>query len=885
MTPEQFQTRQFTAKSTPFYFKDFMLQKIRDSLSSPEFSDPDNTRIARLVWAMTLIFFIGTAFVTAFFATQIPERSRLSLSILIVVASFTVGTLWFLGQNRIKVASHLFTLNVYFALLINAYFYGGIRSINGAAFIILLIISGLLLGTRILLRYTVISVLSVAAFYYLEVAGFIVHPVTNQILVTDLVIVVSALFIAGLLLYVAIGSIEKGYLLLNDALLNLQNTTVSKTYVDNIIASMQDMLFVIAPDTRIEKINQAVLYLLGYTAEELLGQPMQNILAPNEWLLWELPTTLDSPLFEMRNKEMKFLAKDGHLIYTAVSIGIMTENNTDYPSIVCVAKDITQRKQFEMELKKATAVAEEAAKAKSEFLASMSHEIRTPLNAVIGMTTLLLDTPLTPEQEDYITTAQASGNSLLSIINDILDFSKTDSGKLELEQQPFILRDCVEEAIDLLSVQAVGKHITLNTFIEPDIPTIIISDITRLRQILVNLLGNAVKFTHDGEINLWVGRHKQGGADQLHFMVRDSGIGIPADRMDRLFEPFRQVDSSTTRRFGGTGLGLAISKQLVNLMGGNIWVESQPDEGSTFSFTIQAQSLEKIPEPTQKQKLMLYAGKRVLVFHKNQTSQVILYHQLTRWHIDVTCISTAQELPNRLANQPPFDLILLDTGLTEDERALFNTAVKNFTPNCPLLVLSPLGENCSSKVDFPNCVNLNKPYCLDQLQQKLHTIFANDAQANGRIQSRKSAQSQFNKELGVQHPLRILLVEDNLINQKVALRMLERLGYKADVAANGLKAIQALSHQPYDLVLMDIQMPELDGIQATQRIRQEWLPNQQPRIVAMTANAQTGDREACLANGMDDYVSKPIKVGELMQVLQRSQALVHESGSNEILVQ
>lgn len=850
-----------------------MLQTVRNFLSSPEFSNPDKTRVARLVWAMTLIFFLGTVFVTLFFATQIPEKSQLSLSIFLIVASFTAGSLWFLGQKRIRAASHLFTFNFYIALLINAYFYGGIRSINGAAFIILLIIAGLLLGTRALFRYTILSVLSVAALYYLEFTGFIENNTMNQILITDLGIVVSAILIAGLLLHTAIGSIEKGYSLLNNALLNLQNTTVSKTYVDNIIASMQDMLFVITPDTRIEKINQAVLQLLGYKAEDLLGQPLQMILAPEERAFWQIPATLDSPLFAMRDREMKFLAKDGQLIYTAVSTAIMKENSTSRPSIVCVANDITQRKLFEMELQRATAVAEEAAKAKSEFLASMSHEIRTPLNAVIGMTTLLLDTHLSPEQEDYVTTARTSGDTLLGIINDILDFSKIDSGKLELEQQSFILRDCVEEAIDLLSVQAAAKKLTLNTFIEPDVPAIIVSDITRLRQILVNLLGNAVKFTLEGEINLWVGYHVLKGDRQLCFMVRDSGIGIPADRMDRLFEPFRQVDSSTTREFGGTGLGLAISKRLVNLMGGEILVESKPNEGSIFSFTIQAKPLKSHPEPASEQKSTPFEGKRILVLHKNQTSRVILHRQLMQWNISVSCISTTQELFDNLANQPAFDLILLDADMIEGEPLSFGSRIRDFAPLCPMLVLSPLGQNCSSTTGFPNCTNLNRPYRQDQLHQQLYAIFANDFVANGRLQANKSAQSQFNKELGVQHPLRILLAEDNLINQKVALRMLERLGYKADIAANGLEAVQALSRQPYDLILMDIQMPELDGIQATQRIRREWLPSQQPRIVAMTANALVGDRETYLANGMDDYVSKPVKVEELTRVLQHSQSI------------
>jgi len=345
--------------------------------------------------------------------------------------------------------------------------------------------------------------------------------------------------------------------------------------------------------------------------------------------------------------------------------------------------------------------------------------------------------------------------------------------------------------------------------------------------------------------------------------------------MDRLFEPFRQVDSSTTREFGGTGLGLAISKQLVHLMGGDIWIESQPNEGTVFSFTLPMQSA---PEFALEKGRTPFAGKRIIFLHKNQTSRVILYRQLSQWRVDVTCANSTQALFDHLANQPPFDLILLDADIVMDDQLLFSSKIKAFAPSCPLLVLSPLGQNCSPSADFPTCVKLKRPYHLNHLYQQLQAIFAKEFVANGRIangrnQANKSSQSQFNKELGVQHPLRILLAEDNLINQKVALRMLERLGYEADLAANGLEAIQAVSRQPYDLILMDIQMPELDGIQATKRIREELLPSQQPHIVAMTANALVGDRESYLANGMDDYVSKPIKVEELSRILQHSQPL------------
>ncbi|MBK8902143.1 MAG: response regulator [Anaerolineaceae bacterium] len=855
-----------------------MLNSLRTLLKGPQFDDPDKTRVAQLVWAMSVSFFVVTFFVCVLFAHQIPEQRWLSLTIFLIVSSFTVGTLCLLRQNRVYPASQVLTFNVFLGLVFNGYFYGGIRSINGPAFIILLLIAGLLLGIHALRTYTFISIGTIVMLYLLEAQGFIGNSNMGPVLITDVGIIVAAVSIASVLLHTAINSIHQGYLLLSNALKRLKSTTVSKIYVENILASMQDMLFVITPDTRIDKVNQAVLDLLGYTEEALLGQPLQMVLAPEERPLWQQPTTIHSPLFAMRDQELRFLAKDGRVIETAVSTAVMKEENTAAHSIVCVANDITQRKQFERELKAAKAVAEEAAKVKSEFLASMSHEIRTPLNAVIGMTSLLLDTPLTAEQEDYVSTARTSGSGLLAIINDILDFSKIDSGKLELDSQTFILRECVEEAIDLLAVQATAKNLFLNSFIEPDVPTIVQSDVTRLRQVLVNLLGNAVKFTAEGEINLWVGCRQHDGETELQFMVKDTGIGIPADRMNRLFEPFRQVDSSTTREFGGTGLGLVISKRLINLMGGDISVESTPGVGTVFYFTIKTEAAADWGgnENNDLQEAgMPFVGKRVLVAHKNQTSRVVLTRQLQQWGIEAACTSSTLEMMSAITLLPRFDLLIVDASVMQQEgnlqsKLLEQTAVSH----SHLLLFTPMGQQCSIMEEQPNCYGLSRPYHTNQLRHTLTEIFANSL-ANRRLTAAVSTQSQFNNALAGNHPLRILLAEDNLINQKVALRMLERLGYRADVAANGAEVVHALTLRPYDLILMDIQMPEMDGIEATQRIREGLPPQNQPRIVAMTANALAGDREACLTNGMDDYVSKPIKVEELTRVLQSSQSITH----------
>ncbi|MCA9917016.1 MAG: response regulator [Anaerolineales bacterium] len=765
-------------------------------------------------------------------------------------------------------ASYLVIANLYQAIILNVWFYGGTQGINGASFILLLITAGLLLGKKALLKVFVLCIATIIVLYNLEIWGILINDWLPPIQLTDVALVSLTLTFATLLLYSAVNNIDKGYSLLNQTLQTLRRTTVSKTYVDNIISSMHDMLIVIFLDTRIEKVNQAVHDVLGYSEDELLGQPVKILLTQEERNKWPISPPLDSPAFSLRSHEIALLAKDGRVVYTAVSTTIMPDlQDKQQTRIVCVAHDITQRKQVEQELQIAKTAAEEAARIKSDFLASMSHEIRTPLNAVIGMTSLMLDTPLTAEQEEYINTARASGNGLLEIINDILDFSKIESGKLELEEQTFILRDCIEEAIDLVAAPATAKGIYLNTFIEPDVPTIIESDVTRLRQILVNLLNNAVKFTASGEINLWVGRHKNEAGHQFHFMVRDTGIGIPETKINQLFEAFRQVDSSTTRHFGGTGLGLAISKRLVNLMGGQIWVESSMGQGSLFQFTIQTG-----PLPTELALMDTavppFTNRRILVGQPNQTHRAVLWRQLRVWGADVMATGTVQEFTQQLIAQS-YDLLIIDSAMLSPQNGTLSRAIQQAEADHRILFLTPLGQSCTISPHFEPCTCLNQPYHLSQLRAQINTIFAGGPGSNGRLLS-PEAPSLFNPVLGVSHPLRILLAEDNLINQKVALRMLERLGYRADLAANGQEAVAALVNHPYDLILMDIQMPEMDGVQATQQIRQTLQPARQPRIVAVTANALAGDRERYLASGMDDYISKPIKVEELIRILQGS---------------
>jgi PAS domain S-box-containing protein len=650
-----------------------------------------------------------------------------------------------------------------------------------------------------------------------------------------------------------------------------------------VIESMEDGIVVLDRHRRVADINPSALAIIGATPD-IIGQPVDELFREHQDVAGQFRD------IRSIQTEIPFRSGDEER-WLDLRISPLTDSQGRYTGRLLIGRDISRRKRIEAallaakaetdalneELRKAVETARELAlqakeadSAKSEFLARMSHEIRTPMNGVIGMTGLLLDTDLTPEQREYAEVIRTSSYTLLRIINDILDFSKVEAGKMEMEIEEFNVRSIVEESMDLLALEAESKRLEFTYRMAPDVPTFIFGDPGRLRQVLVNLISNAVKFTINGEVVVRLKKESGSGGDEwLHFEVSDTGVGIDPEDMGMLFVPFAQADASTTRKFGGTGLGLPISKRLVELMGGTIDVRSEKGRGSIFIFTLPLKIADRRRSGEDDRYRSILTGRSVLLVDDNRTGRTVLRDFLQQYGCAVKEAASGADALRILREETPPDIAVIDLempGMGGGE-LMDHIHAQSGLDSLPIVLMGSLEARTDTdrlRASGATAV-VTKPLKALPVLQALASCLQDAPEITEHEQKRTRL------EIPHHSRARILLVEDNLVNQRVAQRMLEKLGYRVDIAANGEEALIALETLPYDLVLMDCQMPEMDGYSATRAIRnpESAVRDHGVPVVAMTANAMEGDRDRCLAAGMDDYIAKPVTASSLEDAISR----------------
>ena len=619
--------------------------------------------------------------------------------------------------------------------------------------------------------------------------------------------------------------------------------------------------------------NPQAEIIFGWNSEEALGRTLAETIIPERFRaahvagLKRFLATGEGKVIQ-RRLELVALHRSGREFPIEVTISPIRDAHSCIFS--AFVHDITNRKQAEQELRESKESAEAASRAKSDFLANMSHEIRTPMNAVIGMTELVLDTELTSSQHEYLGMVRDSADSLLTLINDILDFSKIEAGKLELDSSVFSIRDMLGDTLRSLAVRAHREELELACHIDPAVPDSLIGDASRLRQVVVNLVGNAIKFTQHGEVIVHVDVDQQNDHSvQLHIAVADTGIGIPEEKLNAVFQAFEQADTSTTRQYGGTGLGLTICSRLTQLMQGAIWVESEPGCGSTFHFTVRFGISSEPPKAPVRR---IVQGSRVLIVDDNATNRLILDEMLTNWGIETSCVEGVDAAISSLRRAreagKAYDLVLSDVHMPEKDGFALAEEIRNDDQLVDAVIMMLTSGDRQEDVhrcrEFGVSAYIRKPIKQSELFDSLVAVLAID----GTDDAPPAEKAETERREIILPPLRVLLAEDSVVNQKLALALLKKWGHSGTVASNGQEAVDLASRESFDAILMDVQMPELDGLEATRQIRQsESGTKRHIPIIAMTAHAMKGDRELCLEAGMDEYVSKPVRPWQLLTAL------------------
>jgi PAS domain S-box-containing protein len=926
------------------------LSRIALLLSPPKFTSKEKTRTAHWLHLFLLLFIVGMVLLTVFlpFSPVTRGSERQFLIWQIVFIGFFAGAWILMRAGFVRTVAFLFLASIYigtvFSLLFIVHTVSDPASLIG--FFIVVPASGLLFGRRTMIGVVVLTVTTLFIIFSMEMSGYFLEYAPIKARVNDFLIIVIGLLMNTALLLSSLQDMQESADEATRSAATLANTNRELEASQILLRQARDQLEqrVIERTTELAQANQRLTseiwerqqselrfrnlaanspdficiwdvpsrswtyynrpQFLGYPSLELLSHPtFLHHLHPDDynrvkarWLNFAQTTQEAQLEFRLRNA-----SDEWEWLHTRERVLSLDELGNPTQILVSLTV-ITDRKNYEETLRQAKETAEAATRAKSEFLANMSHEIRTPMNGVIGMTSLLQATEMSEEQRIYVNTIRHSSDTLLTIINDILDLSKAESGKLGLERQPFDLYGAVEEVLILLAPKATEKDLELICRIDRTVPVTVLGDATRLRQVLINLVSNAIKFTLQGEVSVCVDAKPLDDKQvELHFAIHDTGIGLTPNQKQLLFQPFSQADASNTRRYGGTGLGLAISKRLCELMGGSIWAESESDVGSTFHFTIIAPVDEAAEATGLYDAHPALSQRTVLVIDDNSSARQTLQHYMAAWGMVPVLAATGMEALALMREQPRFDIAVIDMQMPEMSGLALAAELRKLAANLPIVMTSALGIPIDGAGDSqqvrdlpmvfastPGATNpreavrrlgvkhiLFKPVKPVALRTALLDYFdagmrveTNPGTTNDSAELDKPAIS-INADMGHCHPLRILVAEDNLTNQKVALRMLKRLGYEADVAVNGLEVVTAAHKQNYDIILMDVQMPEMDGLEATRQIRTDLTAPNQPYIIAMTAAATQLDREKCLEAGMNDFIAKPTRVEDLAQALNR----------------